>query len=127
MVSTLSQWLQSRDSSELADSDDLAITLLETLRDILLLDTSICITGDGLNTLFNVASAGASNMQISSLVAEVFEEVCTTIKALGDEAYDQLVLKVLPSLTGAFNLANITEADGLSSVSTEQINRFEYC
>lgn len=121
IITTLGSWLRAQDPADLPDADDLVITFLDTLKDALLLDTQICITGDGLNLLFNMASSGASNLQIASLITDVFEEICTTIKALGHDAYNQLVLKVLPSLIGAFSVADLTEENSLRVVSDQSL------
>lgn len=103
--------------SDLTESDDLLITLLETLRDTLLLDPRICITGDGLNLLFSVASQSASNFQVTTIVTEMFEEICISINELGSEAYQQLCQRVLPSVTGAFDVGDLTEESGLTIVT----------
>lgn len=117
VLSALSQWIATQDLSELSDSDDLMITLVETLRDAILLDTRVALTGEGLKVLFNVASKGAANFQIVALVTEVFEEICSTIAALGNDSYAHLCDGVLPSLMGAFDVVSIEEENPLTNVS----------
>jgi importin-9 len=43
IIAALSSFLNTQDLSDLADSDDLLITIIETLRDAILLDTSTCL------------------------------------------------------------------------------------
>ena len=119
IITALSNYLQGQDINELADSDDLLVTLVETLRDAILLDTTVCLTGSGLDLLFTIASHSASNFNISSLVHETFEEVAGTLSATGPDAYAQLCAKVLPSLTGVFDMGTITEENALTNLASE--------
>ena len=119
IINALQAWLSSKELSELSDSDELLFTLVESLRDIILLDTSVCLSGNGLNILFNVVSHGAENFQMTNLVSETFEEICSTISPLGAEAYTQLCQRVLPSLTGAFDVGNMTAENALTSLAAE--------
>jgi hypothetical protein len=126
IITAISTYLQSQDMQELAESDDLMVTLVETLRDAILLDTRISFTGTGLDLLFTVASHGANNFQLTMLVNETFEEVTTTIAATGGDAYVNLCAKVLPSLNGALDVGNLTEENALTNVSSLSLcNCFE--
>ncbi|KAF2120900.1 armadillo-type protein [Lophiotrema nucula] len=122
IVTSISTYLQSQDLQELADSDDLLVTLVETLRDAILLDPSICLTGTGLDLLFTVASHGANNFQLTMLVNETFEEVTSAIASMGQEAYINLCSKVLPSLTGAFDVGNLTEENNLTILAADLLS-----
>ncbi|KAF2808514.1 ARM repeat-containing protein [Mytilinidion resinicola] len=119
IIAALSTYLQSQDIQELAECDDLMVTFVETLRDAILLDTSVCLTGGGLDLLFSIASHGAGNFQLVMLVNETFEEVTGTISATGTEAYVKLCEKVLPSLTGAFDIGSLTEENALTNLAAE--------
>ncbi|KAF2767152.1 ARM repeat-containing protein [Teratosphaeria nubilosa] len=119
VVAALSSYLNTQDLSDLADSDDLLIAIIETLRDAILLDTSVCLTGGGLDLLFTIASRGATNFQIALLVTETFEVIAETIAATGLEKYTQLAAKVLPSLTGAFDIATLTEENALANLAAD--------
>jgi len=116
IVTAISTYLQGQDMQDLAESDDLMVTIVETLRDAILLDPQICITGNGLDLLFTVASHGANNFQLTMLVNETFEDVTGTISRMGGDAYVNLCAKVLPSLTGAFDVGNLTEENALTNV-----------
>ncbi|TKA83644.1 hypothetical protein B0A55_00427 [Friedmanniomyces simplex] len=119
IIAALSHFLNSQDFSDLTDSDDLLITVIETLRDAILKDTSTCLTNGGLDLLFTIASQGATNFQIALLVGETFEEIASTISASGSEQYAQLTAKVLPSLMGAFDVASLTEENALANLAAE--------
>jgi hypothetical protein len=67
-----------------------------------------------LDLLFTIAKHGANNFQVTMLVCEAFEDV---VGALRDSAsYTTLCAKVLPSLTGAFDVANMTQDNPLVTV-----------
>lgn len=123
IISTLMQWSASKDMGNMTDSEDLMITIIETLRDVILLDTRVALKGQGLDLLFNVASLEASNFQAAAIVTETFEEICSTIAALGGDAYSQLCQRVLPSLTGAFDVGNITEENALTTLAAELLSQ----
>lgn len=118
ILNALSSWMSSKDLSDMDESDDLMITLLETLRDVVLLDTRACLNGDGLNLILTIASHGAANLQLTSLAIETFDEICNTISALGSDVYMLLCQRTLPSLTGAFDIGNMTEENALTNVSS---------
>lgn len=122
IVAALSNFLNSQDLDELTDSDDLLITIIETLRDAMLLNTSTCLTNGGLDLLFMIASRGASNFQIALLVTETFEEIAQSMTAAGGEQYAQLTAKVLPSLTGAFDVASLTGENTLTNLAAELLS-----
>lgn len=122
IITAISNYLQAQDMQELAESDDLMTTLVETLRDAILLDTRICITGNGLDLLFTVASHGANNFQLTMLVNETFEEATESISRMGGDAYVQLCAKVLPSLTGAFDVGNLTEENNLTNLAADLLS-----
>lgn len=121
VLSGLSNFMSTQDLNELNDSDDLMVTLVETLRDVVLLDTSICIAqgSPALDLLFSLASKGASKFQVTMLVNEAFEEIARSMSERGGDAYFQLCSKVLPSLAGAFDVASMTEENSLASLAAE--------
>ena len=116
VISSLQHFLTQQDLNDLNESEDVMIALVETLRDTILLDTRICLTGSGLDLLFTLASHGASNFQLAMLITECFEEVASTLAGSGPDEYAQLCARVLPSLTGAFDVASMTEENALTNV-----------
>lgn len=117
IIHALQQWAAGKEVNELTEGDDMLITLVETLRDAIMLDTRICIHGGGLNLLFNLVSQAADNFQVTHLVSETFEEICGSIAQLGSDAYVQLCERVIPSLTGALDVGSMTEQTELQTVS----------
>lgn len=122
IIAAISNFLNTQDFNELTDSDDLLMTIIETLRDAILLDTSTCLTGGGLDLLFQVGSKGCSNFQISLLVSETFEEIASTIAGAGSAQYAQLCAKVLPSLMAQFDVAKLTEENAMANLVAELLN-----
>lgn len=118
IVASISEFLYAKDLTDLEDADDLLLSLVESLRAAIGLDPRITITGDSgaLDLLFVLAKHGAANFNMTMLVSETFEEVVGSL-AEGD-SYTALCTKVLPSLTGAFDVGNMTGDDPLVEVST---------
>ena len=118
IVASISEFLYGKDLTDLEDADDLLITLAETLSAAIEIDSSIAISGDSgaLDLLFVLAKHGASNFQLTMLVIEAFESIVESLH--GPEAYTALCGKVLPSLTGAFDVGNMTQDDPLVEVTS---------
>lgn len=116
IIGAISEFLYSKDLTELEVADDLLITLVETLRAAIQMDTRITLSNEGgaLDLLFVLAKHGASNFQLTMLVTETFEDVVTSFA--GGEAFTALCTKVLPSLTGAFDVGAMTDDDPLVEV-----------
>lgn len=117
IISSLSNFLAQQDLSDLTESEDIMIAIVETLRDAILLDTRVCLSGAGLDLLFTIARHGANNFQLTMLITETFEEVASTLSETGPEAYAQLCAIVLPSLNGVFDVGTLTEENALTNVS----------
>lgn len=117
IIGSISEFLNSKDLTDLEDADDLLVTLVETLRAAIGLDPRIAISGDrgALDLLFVLAKHGASNFQLTMLVSEAFEDIVEALA--GPETYTPLCEKVLPSLTGALDVGNVTQDDPLIKVS----------
>ena len=119
IIAAISDFFSNQDFNELVDSDDLLMTIVETLRDAISLDTSICLTGGGLDILFKVASRGAENFQIALLVSETFEEIASSIAEKGSAPFAQLCAKVLPSLMSQIDMAQLSEENSLANLAAE--------
>jgi len=125
-ITAIAQWYGTKNASGLSESDDLVITVLETLRDAILLDTTICITGEALSLLFSIATAAVVNFQVTALVTEVFEEICESIQDMGKDQYDQLCEKVTPSLVGALGVSSVVDEIPLANVSIQKTIKCVY-
>ncbi|KAF6804429.1 Importin subunit beta-5 [Colletotrichum musicola] len=119
IINAIAQYMQSKDPNEMEDADELLVTLAESLRAAIDIDTRIALSPDvsSVDLLFMVAKLGASNFQATMLICEAFEEI---VRTLSDTAsYTALCAKILPTLTAAFNTANVTQDDPLVTVATE--------
>lgn len=121
-VAAISNFLSSQDLSELKESEDLLDTLVETLRDAIMADPSLCLEHPALDVLFTMASYGASSFQTTMLVNEAFESITSSMAAKGHEAYAQLCAKVLPTLTGALDVGDMTSENALSDMAVSLLS-----
>ncbi|KAI2636081.1 armadillo-type protein [Xylaria nigripes] len=119
IVNAISKWILAQDMDEIAEADDLLVTLAETLRSAIQIDKRVSISSDvpALDHLFLIAKHGSKNWQVTMLICEAFEDIVQTMSDPSD--YQALCQKVLPSLTGAFNVADITSNDPLVVFAAE--------
>ena len=119
IVNAIQSFLGGKDLTELNDADDLLVTLLETLRTAIRMDIRIAIQPESkaIDLLFLIGKHGASNFQVTMIVNEALEDIVTVLT--DSASYTALCTKVLPSLTGAFDVANVTQDDPLVTVSLQ--------
>ena len=122
IIIALQHFISSHDLRELTDSDDLKVTLVETLRDTIMIDTSAVLEGPAIDLLFTLASDGASNFQISTLVTEAFDGIVGSVSILGHDSYVRLCARTIPSLTGAFDVASMTQESSLTNLAAELVS-----
>ncbi len=122
MIDALSNYFAGLDPNELDDSDELMVTLAETLRDVIALNTSICLSpvSNALGLLFTVGSRAPNNFQLSLMLNETLEEIARTIAGSGASEYARLCAIVLPSLTGAFDVGGMTGENSLTNVRADE-------
>lgn len=121
-VAAISGFLSSQDLSEIEESPDLLDTLVETLRDAIMADPSLCLEHPALDVLFTMASYGASSWQTTMLVNEAFESITSSMASKGPDAYAQLCAKVLPTLTGALDVGDMTAVSALSDMAVSLLS-----
>ncbi len=121
-VAAISNFFSAQDLSEVGESEDLLDTLVETLRDAIMTDPTLCLEHPALDVLFTMASYGAKSWQTSMLVNETFESIVSTMSNKGPEAYAQLCSKVLPSLTGALAVGDMTHENSLSDMAVSLLS-----
>ena len=117
-ISSIQQYMNGKDPTDMEEADELLVTLSEALRAAIGLDTRIALSSDiqSIDLLFLLAKLGASNFQVTLLVSEAFEEI---VSSLSDpESFNVLCGRILPTLTGAFDVANLTEDNPLVTVRT---------
>ena len=118
-IAAVSTFLTTLDMTDLGDNEDLLDVLVETLRDAIMADPSVCLEYPALDVLFTMASYGASSFVTNMLVGEAFESITTSMAARGPEVYSQLCTKVLPTLTGALDVADLTGENALTEMAVQ--------
>ena len=119
ILSTLSDFIAGHDLRDVSEGDDLKFTLADTLRDTIMVDPNIVLDSIALDVLFNIASSGAGNFQLGMMVTETFEQVVEYVAEQGADAYIQLCGKVLPPLTGALDVGDMTQENALTNLATD--------
>ncbi|RSL71941.1 hypothetical protein CEP54_001060 [Fusarium duplospermum] len=119
IINSIQTYMNNKDPSDMEDADELLYTLAEALRAAIKIDTRIALSNDvqSVDLLFRLAQLGASNFQVTMIVSEAFEEIVGTLS--NPESYAALCSKILPTLTGAFDVANLTEDNPLVTVAVE--------
>ena len=119
VLNALSEFISAKDLREAIDSDDLKVTLAETLRDVIMVNTNIVLSSIALDVFFSVASNGASNYHLVMIVTEAFEDIVLQIADQGPDSYIRLCEKVLPSLTGAIDVGHMTQEGALTNLAVD--------
>lgn len=119
VVNKLSDFLSSHDLRDMIDSDDLKITLADTLRDVIMVNPRVALSSMALDVLFSIASNGSGTFQLAMMVTETFEDVVQFISKKEPGSYVRLCEKVLPSLTGAIDVGNMTQENSLTNLATD--------
>ena len=120
-VAALGSFISSQDMSEVVDGEDLLDTLVETLREAITVDPAYTLEHPALDLLFSMASFGARNWNTTFIVGEAFELITSTMASRGPQEYARLCTKVLPSLTGALDVGDMTQETSLSDVAVSLI------
>ncbi|EXA48175.1 hypothetical protein FOPG_08349 [Fusarium oxysporum f. sp. conglutinans race 2 54008] len=117
IINAIQSYMNNKDPSDMEDADELLVTLAEALRAAITLDKRIALSNDvkSVDLLFMLAKLGASNFQVTMLISEAFEDIVADLS--DTESYTALCAKLLPTLTGAFDVANLTEDNPLVTVS----------
>lgn len=122
-VAAISGFLSLHDLSEIEiEGEDLLDTLVETLRDALMTDPTLCLEHTGLDVLFKMAQYGARSWQTSMLVNDTFESITSITSSKGPEKYAQLCSKVLPNLTGFLDVGVLTSENSLSDIAVSLLS-----
>ena len=120
-ISAISDFVSTCDLQDPSENDDLKVTLAETLRDVIMVDPKVVLSSIAIDVLFNVASSGANNFQLTMVVTEAFEDIVEVIAREGADSYVRLCEKVLPSLIAAINVGNLTEENQLAILAADLI------
>ncbi|PHH85304.1 hypothetical protein CDD83_622 [Cordyceps sp. RAO-2017] len=119
IIVAIHTYMNGKDPAEMEAADELLVTLAEALRAAIAMDTKVALSSEiqPIDQLFLLAKLGASNFQVTTLVSEAFEEVVQTLS--NGPSFSLLCAKTLPTLTGAFDVANLTDDNPLVTVATE--------
>lgn len=119
IVSAIHHYMNGKDPTEMEDADELLVTLSEALRAATRLDCHIALSDEvpSVDLLFQLAKIGASNFQVTMLVSEAIEEIVRTLSDA--QSFAALCSRIIPTLTGAFDVANLTEDNPLVTVAIE--------
>ncbi|KAJ5178315.1 Armadillo-like helical [Penicillium coprophilum] len=119
VIAAISEFISVHDLREQTDSDDLKVTLAETLRDTIMADSNVVLSSSAIDVLFSIASSGAENFQLTLTVTEAFEDIVDQITDNGPDSYMRLCEKVLPSLMAAIDVGNLTEENALTTFAAD--------
>jgi importin-9 len=124
IIAAVSEFVSSHDlRDELEDADDIKACLIETLRDTITINPASALEGPALGLLFTLGSDGAANYQLFQLVTESFENIVSAVATdLGHDAYILLCGKTIPTLSGAFDVANMTQESALTNLAAELVS-----
>ncbi|KAL1885996.1 hypothetical protein Cpir12675_006955 [Ceratocystis pirilliformis] len=119
VVAAVGQFIKSKSSEEIEESEELVVALAEALRNLVIVDPRITLS-DQVNPcemLFNLMRTAASSFQVTYIVAEAFEEAASSLSPSGQ--FGALSAKILPTLMSAFELENFAETDPLAAAATD--------
>ena len=119
ILNKLSDFIAAHDLRDQIENDDLKFTLADTLRDTIVVDHSVVLNSIALDVLFNIASNGSDNFQLAMMVTETFEDVVQFISEQAPNSYIALCEKVLPSLTGAIDVGDMTQQNSLTNLAAD--------
>jgi hypothetical protein len=119
VINALSEFIAAHDLQEPSESDDLKVTLAEAIRDTIMVNPSVVLSSIAIDVLFNIASNGATNFQLTMIVTEAFEDIVQSISEQGADSFIRLCEKVLPSLTGAIDVGNLTQENALTNFAAD--------
>ncbi|KIX04304.1 uncharacterized protein Z518_05171 [Rhinocladiella mackenziei CBS 650.93] len=123
IINVIDEFLSSHDLRyDLEDADDVKAVMIQSLRDTILLDTRTVTETKAIDLFFTLASSGAANFQLFAQLTEAFENIVSSVVAHGQDNYMRLCAKTLPSLTGAFDVANLTEESALANLAAELVS-----
>ena len=120
-VAALGSFISAQDMREIVDGEDLLDTLVETLRDAISIDPAFSLEHPAVDLLFTMASYGARSWNTTMIVGEAFEQITSKMASKGPQEYARLCTKVLPSLTGALDVGDMTQESSLSDVAVSLI------
>ena len=117
VIQAISQYMQTKDQTDMEDADELLVTIAETLRVVINVDQRVTLHPNvqPVEILFTLARLGSTNFQVTMIVTESFEDIVSNLS--DPSSFTALSDKVMPILTGAIDGANLSQDDPLVTVS----------
>ncbi|KAJ6786429.1 hypothetical protein PWT90_04051 [Aphanocladium album] len=119
IINAVQTYMNGKDPEEMEEADELLVTLTGAVRAAISLNHQIALSSDvkSVELLFLLAKLGSNNFQVSILVTEAFEELVISLS--DPESFARLSASVIPTLTAAFDVGDVTADSPLVSIATE--------
>ncbi|OAR01140.1 hypothetical protein LLEC1_05590 [Akanthomyces lecanii] len=119
IINTVQTYMNGKDPEEMEEADELLVTLTGAVRAAISLDHQIALSTEvrAVDLLFLLAKLGSSNFQVSILVSEAFEELVISLS--DHDSFSRLSATVIPTLTAAFDVGDVTSDSPLVSIAAE--------
>ncbi|OAA80171.1 Armadillo-type fold protein [Akanthomyces lecanii RCEF 1005] len=119
IINAVQTYMNGRDPEEMEEADELLVTLTGAVRAAISLDHQIALSAEvrAVDLLFLLAKLGSSNFQVSILVSEAFEELVISLS--DHDSFSRLSAIVIPTLTAAFDVGDVTSDSPLVSIAAE--------
>ncbi|RMD43838.1 hypothetical protein DV735_g1271, partial [Chaetothyriales sp. CBS 134920] len=124
-IDSVAEFIHSHDIKEcFEDAEEIKSTLIIALRDAMLIDTSKLDQTTAIDSFFILASNGATtdNTTIVILSTESFERIVESVASHGEETFTRFCSRTLPVLTGAFDVADMTQESNLTNLAAELVS-----
>ena len=121
VIAAITGFVSSYDLEDPDEQTQFITTVLESLRDAIMVDASIVLSGEAIDQVFKLGSEGAKIYEVAELTKETFQSIVSSIAMMGHRPYVQLCAKVLPSLTGAFDVADMREESELTNLAANLV------
>lgn len=119
IITAVQTYMNGKDPDEMEEADELLVTLTGAVRAAISLNHQIVLSTEvqSVELLFLLAKLGSSNFQVFILVTEAFEEIVISLS--DPQSFSRLSSIVIPTLTAAFDVGDVTADSPLVSVATE--------
>lgn len=122
IINAIQAYMNEKDPEEMEEADELLVTLTGAVRAAISLNHQIALSTDvrSVELLFLLAKLGANNFQVSMLVTEALEEIVISLS--DTESFSRLSANIIPTLTAALDVGDLTADSPLVSVATELLS-----
>ncbi|RMZ84752.1 hypothetical protein DV737_g1018, partial [Chaetothyriales sp. CBS 132003] len=124
-IDAVAEFIHSHDIKEdFEDAEEIKSSLIIAVRDAMMIDTLTLDQTSAIDSFFILASNGATtdNTTIFHLSTESFESIVESVASHGEETFSRFCSRTLPVLTGAFDVADMTEESNLTNLAAELVS-----